>query len=180
MKKYTDIDTSLGPVRLVSDGIALSGLYFIGQKYGPEPTDDWRQDREFTLFRHVEAQITAYISGRLKTFNVPIRSEGTPFQHRVWQAIAAIPFGATLSYSALAARIDAPSSIRAVGAATGRNPISLIVPCHRVIGRDGALTGYAGGLDRKRTLLDFEASLTGEERSPALPRIREKPAAVVG
>ncbi|MDC4224570.1 MAG: methylated-DNA--[protein]-cysteine S-methyltransferase [Candidatus Manganitrophus sp.] len=94
--------------------------------------------RNFNLFRDAEAQITAYMSGRLQTFDMPIRFEGTPFQRRVWQAIAAIPFGTTLSYSALAERIGAPSSMRAVGAATGRNPISLIVPCHRVVGRDGA------------------------------------------
>jgi methylated-DNA-[protein]-cysteine S-methyltransferase len=165
MKIYTEIDTSLGSVRLVSDGDALTGLYFVGQKYAPEPAAYWKRDPGLTLFRDVEAQIAAYMSGRLQTFDVPIRLEGTSFQRRVWQGIAVIPFGSTLSYSALAARIGAPSSMRAVGAATGRNPISLIVPCHRVIGRDGALTGYAGGLDRKRALLDFEAGLTGKQRS---------------
>jgi methylated-DNA-[protein]-cysteine S-methyltransferase len=174
MKIYTDIDTSLGPILLVSDGDALMGLYFIGQKYGPEPTAHWKRDPGSVVFREVEAQIAAYRSGQLHTFDVPIRFEGTPFQCRVWQAIAAIPFGATLSYSALAAQIGAPSSMRAVGAATGRNPISLIVPCHRVIGRDGALTGYAGGLDRKRALLDFEASLTGKQRFFAPLRMAEK------
>lgn len=159
MNIYTDVDTPLGPILLVSDGAALTGFYFIGQKYAPETTALWRRDPGLALFRDVEAQIAAYTSGRLQTFDVPIRFEGTPFQLRVWQAIAAIPFGTTLSYSALAERIGAPSSMRAVGAATGRNPISLIVPCHRVVGRDGALTGYAGGLDRKRVLLNFESVL---------------------
>lgn len=177
MSLYTKIDSPLGPILLVSDGAALTGFYFVGQKYAPE-TDRWRRDPELGLFHDAEAQIAAYTSGELKTFDLPIRFKGTPFQLRVWQAIAAIPFGATLSYSALAERIAAPSSIRAVGAATGRNPISLIVPCHRVVGRDGALTGYAGGLDRKRALLDFESDLTGQ-RSYALLRMTEKTAIVV-
>lgn len=158
MKRYTEIDSPLGPILLVSDGTALTGFYFIGQKYAPV-TDPWRRDPGLNLFRDAEAQIAAYLSGRRRTFDVPIRFEGTPFQLRVWQAIAAIPFGQTQSYSALAERIGAPSSMRAVGAATGRNPISLIVPCHRVVGRDGALTGYAGGLDRKRALLNFESGV---------------------
>lgn len=156
MNLYTDIDSPLGPILLVSDGAALTGFYFIGQKYAPDETP-WKRDPKLQLFRDAETQIAAYTSGRLQTFDLPIRFKGTPFQLQVWQAIAAIPFGATLSYSALAARIGAPSSMRAVGAATGRNPISLIVPCHRVVGRDGALTGYAGGLDRKRALLNFES-----------------------
>lgn len=156
---YTEIDSPLGPILLVSNATALTGFYFVGQKYAPVTTDHWRRDPELPLFRDVEAQVAAYASARRQTFDVPIRFEGTPFQLRVWQAIAAIPFGTTLSYSALAERIGAPSSMRAVGAATGRNPISLIVPCHRVVGRDGALTGYAGGLDRKRALLDFESGL---------------------
>lgn len=179
MPIYTEVETPLGPVRLVSDGGALTGLYFVGQKYGPEPTVAWKWDGRFKLFRDVETQIAAYRSGKLKTFDVPIRFEGTPFQRRVWQAIAAIPFGATLSYSAVADRIGAPSSMRAVGAATGRNPISLIVPCHRVVGRDGALTGYAGGLDRKRALLDFESGLTSRRRSFAPLRTTEKTANIV-
>ncbi|MCG3112054.1 MAG: methylated-DNA--[protein]-cysteine S-methyltransferase [Candidatus Manganitrophus sp. SB1] len=158
MNLYTDIDSPLGPILLVSDGAVLTGFYFVGQKYAPDATP-WKRDPGLPLFRDAEAQIAAYTSGKLKTFNLPIRFKGTPFQLRVWQAIAAIPFGATQSYSVLAARIGAPSSMRAVGAATGRNPISLIVPCHRVVGRDGALTGYAGGLDRKRALLDFESGL---------------------
>lgn len=178
MNLYTEIDSPLGPIVLVSDGAALTGFYFVGQKYAPQTTDRWRRHPELKLFHDVQTQIKTYLSGRLKAFDVPIRFEGTPFQRRVWQAIAAIPFGATLSYSALAESIGAPSSMRAVGAATGRNPISLIVPCHRVVGRNGALTGYAGGLDRKQALLDFEASLTGEQRSPAPLRIREKTATV--
>lgn len=156
MNFYTDIDSPLGSILLVSDGAAITGFYFIGQKYAPDATP-WKRDPKLQLFCDAEAQIAAYTSGRLQTFDLPIRFKGTPFQLRVWQAIAAIPFGATLSYSALAAQIGAPSSMRAVGAATGRNPISLIVPCHRVVGRHGALTGYAGGLDRKRALLNFES-----------------------
>ncbi len=159
MKCYTEIDSPLGSILLVSDGAALTGFYFVGQKYAPATTGLWKREPGLKLFRDAEAQIASYLSGRRRTFDVPIRFEGTPFQRRVWQAIAAIPFGQTQSYSALAERIGAPSSMRAVGAATGRNPISLIVPCHRVVGRDGALTGYAGGLDRKQALLNFEADV---------------------
>ncbi len=158
MNLFTEIESLMGPILLVSDGAALTGFYFIGQKYAPV-TDPWRRDPGLRLFQEVESQIAGYTSGRRQTFDVPLRFEGTPFQCRVWQAIAAIPFGATQSYSALAEGIGAPSSMRAVGAATGRNPISLIVPCHRVVGRSGALTGYAGGLDRKRGLLNFESGL---------------------
>ena len=166
MKLYTEIDSPLGPILLVSDGAALTGFYFVGQKYAPATIDLWKREPGLKLFRDAEAQIAAYLSGSLRTFDVPIRFEGTPFQLRVWQAIGAIPFGTTLSYSALAESIGSPSSMRAVGAATGRNPISLIVPCHRVVGRNGALTGYAGGLDRKQVLLDFESGLnTGLLRS---------------
>jgi len=157
MNLYTEIDSPLGAILLVSDGEALTGFYFVGQKYAPPTTDPWKRNPRLKLFHDVRTQTKAYLSGRLKTFDLPIRFEGTPFQRRVWGAIAAIPFGTTLSYSALAESIDAPSSMRAVGAATGRNPISLIVPCHRVVGRSGALTGYAGGLDRKRALLNFES-----------------------
>ena len=178
MNFYTDIDSPLGSILLVSDGAALTGFYFIGQKYAPDATP-WKRDPKLQLFRDAEAQIAAYTSGRLQTFDLPIRFKGTPFQLRVWQAIAAIPFGATLSYSALAAQIGAPSSMRAVGAATGRNPISLIVPCHRVVGRDGALTGYAGGLDRKRALLNFESDV-GTGRFHLLPLQPDRHGATVG
>ena len=166
LRIYTDLDTPLGPILLVSDGSALTGLYFIGQKYYPEPAANWKHDPALRLFREVEAGIAAYLSRQLQTFDVPVRLEGTHFQTRVWQAIAAIPFGKTQSYTALAESIGAPSSVRAVGGATGRNPISLIVPCHRVIGRDGALTGYAGGLDRKRALLKFELGRNSSRLRP--------------
>ena len=166
MRIYTDLDTPLGPILLVSDGSTLTGLYFIGQKYYPEPAANWKHDPALRLFREVEAGIAAYLSRQLQTFDVPVRLEGTPFQTRVWQAIAAIPFGKTQSYTALAESIGAPSSVHAVGGATGRNPISLIVPCHRVIGRDGALTGYAGGLARKRALLKFELGRNSSRLRP--------------
>jgi methylated-DNA-[protein]-cysteine S-methyltransferase len=171
LRIYTDLDTSLGPILLVSDGSALTGLYFIGQKYYPEPAADWKQAPALRLFREVKAAIAAYFALQIQTFDIPLRLEGTSFQTRVWQAIAAIPFGKTQSYSALAESIGAPSSVRAVGGATGRNPVSLIVPCHRVIGRDGALTGYAGGLDRKRALLKLERGHHSNRLHPAATRL---------
>ena len=106
--------------------------------------------------RECAEQLADYFAGKRTCFDLPIAPRGTPFQERVWQEIARIPFGETLSYAQLAARAGAPGSARAAGAATGRNPLAIVVPCHRVVGTNGTLTGYAGGLARKETLLDLE------------------------
>jgi methylated-DNA-[protein]-cysteine S-methyltransferase len=106
-------------------------------------------------------QVRDFLDGKRKSFDLVLAAEGTPFQQRVWQEIARIPFGETLSYAQLAARAGAPGSARAAGAATGRNPHSIVVPCHRVVGTDGSLTGYAGGLERKTRLLEIEGVLQG-------------------
>ena len=103
-------------------------------------------------------QLTAYFDGELREFDLPLAPRGTDFQRRVWDAVSAIPYGATASYSEIAAEVCTPAACRAVGAANGRNPLAIVVPCHRVIGAAGALTGYGGGLDRKRALLDLEAT----------------------
>jgi methylated-DNA-[protein]-cysteine S-methyltransferase len=141
----------LGDLLLVSNGEALTGLHMVGE--APEP--DWLRDDG--LFRDVRAQLTEYLAGERRTFDLPLRLEGTPFQRRVWDELCRIPFGETISYAELARRVGQPGAARAVGSANGRNRIGLIIPCHRVIAADGGLGGYGGGLDRKRWLLRHEA-----------------------
>jgi methylated-DNA-[protein]-cysteine S-methyltransferase len=111
-------------------------------------------------FAEAEAQLRSYFAGERTTFDLPLAPRGTPFQLRVWEALREIPYGETATYGELAAAVGKPSAVRAVGAANGSNPIAVIVPCHRVIGADGTLTGYGGGLERKRILLDLEAGVT--------------------
>lgn len=163
----TTIASPLGPLRLIGDGHALHGLY---TKPGPEskpgaaahePADE--------LFAEVRAQLDAYFAGHRTAFDVPLVLSGTPFQRRVWGALREIPYGTTISYGELARRVGQPSAARAVGLANGRNPVSVIVPCHRVIGTDGTLTGYGGGLDRKRRLLELEAAVLGQRARTGLP-----------
>jgi methylated-DNA-[protein]-cysteine S-methyltransferase len=161
MKYFTHVDSPLGTILLVSNGSSLTGLYFVGQKYVAQPAEDWIQTEVAQPFRNAKRQLAEYFAGERRTFDLPLTFGGTPFQQRVWHAIAAIPCGETISYSALAKSAGVPGSARAAGTATGRNPISLVVPCHRVVGTNGSLTGYAGGLDRKRKLLALEALLEG-------------------
>lgn len=151
-----DIDTPLGRVRLARTARGLAGLWFEGQKHHPgELAVPQRPDDE--LLREAASQLQRYFAGTLTRFDLPLDLQGTPFQRSVWQALLRIPSGRTCSYGELARSIGAPAAVRAVGAAIGRNPASLVVPCHRVLGTDGALTGYAGGVDRKRALLALEA-----------------------
>jgi methylated-DNA-[protein]-cysteine S-methyltransferase len=157
MNYHTHTDGPLGRMLLTSDGLALTGLYFLGQKYQAMPPENRVDEPWAEPFAQVRAKLAGYFAGARQRFDVALAPEGTPFQKSVWRALAAIPFGGTLSYFALARLLDAPRSVRAVGAAVGRNPISVIIPCHRVIGSDGSLTGYAGGLERKRKLLALEA-----------------------
>jgi methylated-DNA-[protein]-cysteine S-methyltransferase len=139
----------------VSDGEALTGLYPESHKRLPALVGFERNDAFFTGVRD---QLDAYFSGRLKRFEVPLRLHGTAFQKRVWAALAAIPFGVAMSYRAVAEALGNPKATRAVGLANGKNPISIIVPCHRVVSADGSLNGYAGGLEMKRWLLQHEAT----------------------
>jgi methylated-DNA-[protein]-cysteine S-methyltransferase len=147
----------LGTMLLVATGDALSGVYFDGQKYAPAIADDWRRRPDVPVLRAARGQLAAYFAGELRRFDLPLAPAGTPFQQEVWSAIGRVPFGETIAYRELAARVGRPSAVRAVGAAVGRNPLSIVVPCHRIVGADGGLTGYAGGLDRKRALLAHEA-----------------------
>ena len=152
-------DTSLGPVLLAATPRGLAGLWFEGQRHHPDAAA-WQLDRSHAILVDAMRQLDAYLSGRSATFDLPLDLEaGTAFQQRVWRALLDIPRGRSSSYRALGERIGAPSAARAVGAAVGRNPLSVVVPCHRVLGTDGSLTGYAGGLDRKTALLRLEGAL---------------------
>lgn len=158
MKRYTSYESPLGRMLLVSDGSFLTGAYFSGQKYEASPGPDWRPEADLELFGNACRQLQEYFAGKRRVFDIPLRLQGTPFQRMVWNALLKIPFGRTVSYGELAAGVERQDAVRAFGAAVGRNPVSVIVPCHRVIGRNGSLTGYAGGLERKRALLDLEAA----------------------
>ncbi|MCT2585875.1 methylated-DNA--[protein]-cysteine S-methyltransferase [Actinophytocola gossypii] len=150
---YTVMDSPVGPLTLVGDEGALSGLYMTDQRH--RPADNGFGDRDDDQFADAVTQLNEYFAGDRTEFTVPLRPEGTPFRHTVWQALLEIPYGETITYGELAQRIGRPTAARAVGHANGHNPISIVVPCHRVVGTTG-LTGYGGGLDRKRFLLDLE------------------------
>jgi methylated-DNA-[protein]-cysteine S-methyltransferase len=156
---FDRMSSPLGTLLLVATDHGLAGVHFDGQQYEPVVGSDWQHTPEHPVLRAAEAQLTAYFAGRRTTFELPLAPVGTPFQRAVWAAIATVRCGETLTYGELAARAGAPKSVRAAGAATGRNPLGIVVPCHRIIGANGALTGYAGGLERKRALLALEASL---------------------
>ncbi len=146
-----------GRMLLVADGKALTGVSFVGQKYAPRVAKDWRRDGAHRPIAKAKRELAEYFAGRRKRFSVKLAPRGTPFQRKVWKAIAGVGFGRTIPYAELARRAGRPGSTRAAGAATGRNPIGIIVPCHRIVGSNGALTGYAGGLAKKKALLALEA-----------------------
>lgn len=146
----------LGGITLASDGEALTGLWFDGQKRFARGLEEKREAKDLPVFREAARWLDAYFAGLAPDFTPPLALHGTPFQERVWAALMEIPRGQTATYGELAARLS--SSARAVGGAVGKNPVSLIVPCHRVLGAGGRLTGYAAGLDKKRALLALEGS----------------------
>lgn len=157
MKKrlfYDVRESPLGDLRLMAEGDVLTDIRMLEPGEETEPGPGW--ERNETVFAHVGAQLASYFAGELTAFDVPIAPIGTAFQRRVWESLRSIPYGETISYGQLARRVGDPRAVRAVGAANGRNPLPIIVPCHRVIGADGSLTGYAGGLERKRLLLELE------------------------
>ena len=153
---YQLIDSPLGRVLLADRGDGLAGVWFDGQRHYPAETSAWLPASTALLDRAAE-QLGAYFAGKLTQFDLPLAAVGTSFQQAVWQQLVAIPFGQTRSYGQIAQALGKPSASRAVGMAVGRNPWSVIVPCHRVLGSGGQLTGYAGGLDRKRWLLALES-----------------------
>ena len=156
MTYFTYMESPLGRLLLTSNGAALTGLFMEPHRHGPESTEGWLQDDEAEPFPAARRQLSAYFAGTLQEFDLPLALQGTPFQQKVWNELRNIPFGQTWSYGELARRIGQPTASRAVGLANGKNPISVIVPCHRVIGANGKLVGYGGGLDRKTTLLQLE------------------------
>ncbi len=156
MKMHTVIASPVGELTLVADRGVLTGVYFPHHWYRPDPAGFGPRDD--TGFGEITAQFGEYFAGRRTGFDVPVRAAGDEFQRAVWARVARIPYGATATYGDIARGLGDPAAARDVGAAVGRNPLCVVLPCHRVVGRDGALTGYAGGLRRKRFLLDLEAT----------------------
>jgi methylated-DNA-[protein]-cysteine S-methyltransferase len=152
---YTNMESPAGPLLLAANEQGLSMLAFADGRRRILPQPDWRRDD--AAFAEVIRQLRAYFGGKLTKFELPLALQGTPFQLRVWNALCAIPYGTTTSYGELAKQIGQPKAVRAVGLANGANPIAIIVPCHRVIGSNGKLTGYGGGLPLKENLLALEA-----------------------
>ncbi|MFD4139877.1 methylated-DNA--[protein]-cysteine S-methyltransferase [Streptomyces sp. NPDC058572] len=153
-RQHTVVDSPYGPLTLVATDGVLSGLYMTEQRHRPDEETFGGHDE--TPFGEAIRQLDAYFARELKEFDLPMRLEGTPFQRRVWDQLRRIPYGETRTYGELAGALDSPGAPRAVGLANGKNPIGIIVPCHRVIGSNGSLVGYGGGLDRKQRLLAFE------------------------
>lgn len=152
MEVFSRIPSPLGELLLTAEEGFLTGVWFEGQH---EPCGK----RDDAALAEARRQLEAWFEGRLRSFDLPLAPRGTPFQKRVWEEIRRIPFGATRSYGELARLLGRPSAARAVGGATGRNPLSIVVPCHRVVGSQGTLVGYGGGLERKRFLLELEGIL---------------------
>ena len=161
---YAYWDSPLGRMLLVASDSALTGVHFVGEKYYPAICAAWRPHASANFIVQARLQLAAYFAGERKHFDLVVEPPGTPFQRRVWRALQDIPHGVTENYGAVARRVGEPNASRAVGAANGRNPISIVIPCHRVIGANGDLTGYAGGLARKAALLRLEAEGAGEYR----------------
>jgi methylated-DNA-[protein]-cysteine S-methyltransferase len=153
---FDRVASPLGSLLLATDGAALVGAWFEGQRYFPSIDARWQQRSDVPVLRRARSMLAEYFDGRRAHFDVALAPQGTPFQRAIWDQIFAVPYGETIAYRDLAARVAQPSAVRAAGAATGRNPLSVFIPCHRIIGAGGALTGYAGGLDRKRALLALE------------------------
>lgn len=153
---FTFFQSPVGPLQLLSDGARLTGL-FMNQHAHFAPSEAWVEDNAIPPFADARRQLEEYFAGRLREFDLPLSPAGTPFQMRVWEELRRIPYGQTISYGELARRIGSAAASRAVGLANGRNPISIIIPCHRVIGASGKLTGYGGGMERKQFLLALES-----------------------
>lgn len=165
MMNFADLETPIGRLRLVSDGAALQELHL---RPGPRTSllnRGWREDGETAPLPDAIRQLQEYFAGRRREFNLPLALEGSPFQRQVWEELLRIPFGSTLSYGDVATRIGSPGASRAVGLANNRNPVAIIVPCHRVIGADGSLGGFGGGVPMKRWLLRHEGAPVGAQQS---------------
>lgn len=161
-KTHSLMESPIGTLTLVNTDGVLSGLYMSEYRHGPRPGETLGE-RVRRGFEQAEEELREYFDRQRTRFAIPLAMEGTEFQKSVWERLCAIPFGETRTYGQIAEEIGNPKSVRAVGLANGRNPISIVVPCHRVIGSDGSLTGYGGGLERKRFLLELEGALAGEQ-----------------
>ena len=154
---YTTMPSPIGELLLTGDGTSLSGLHMQDGRWPTRVRPEWRRDDQ--AFADVRRQLKEYFAGERTTFDLELDMDGPDFERLVWRALLDIPYGETSSYGELARRIGHPDAARAVGVANARNPIAVIVPCHRVIGADGSLTGYGGGLERKRLLLELESGV---------------------
>ena len=153
---YTEMPSPLGRLLLTAEDGVLTGVHFPGGKHDRPRQPDWLRADDAPVLASARSQLAEYFGARRSGFDLPLAPRGTPFQKAVWKALLAVPFGATSTYGAIAAAIRRPTAVRAVGAAIGANPIGIVIPCHRIVGADGSLTGYAGGLDRKAKLLALE------------------------
>jgi methylated-DNA-[protein]-cysteine S-methyltransferase len=162
--RFTRHDTPLGTLLLAGTSEALHLISLPGDAHEASPEPEWTEDA--APFARARRQLDAYFAGRLKAFDLDLAPEGTAFQLAVWRALASIPYGTTRSYGELARRIGRPRAVRAVGLANGANPLPIVLPCHRVIGADGSLTGYGGGLEAKRLLLRLEGAWPADRRIP--------------
>ncbi len=156
------LQSPLGPITLAATAQGLCGVWFEGQRHGPSDAQvqSWHVDDAHPVLQAAALQLHAFFAGQVQQFELPLDlSAGTPFQQAVWRALLAIPLGQTQSYGDLAKQLLKPTAVRAVGSAVGRNPLSIVVPCHRILGANGQLTGYAGGLWRKQALLQLEGHL---------------------
>ncbi len=159
---YTHFSSPLGKLLLTSAGENLTGIYFPKHQHDHKPASHWRRDA--ACLDEACRQLRAYFAGELRKFDLPLALAGSSFEQRVWNALCKIPHGRTVSYGDIARKIGQPKACRAVGLANGRNLIPIVVPCHRVIGSNGSLTGYGGGLDTKRRLLELEGVLLETRR----------------
>jgi len=164
MRYYDTYESPQGGMLLVANDEGLAGVFFNRQKHHPKRQADWKKDPHHRVLQQAKRELAEYFAGKRQRFEVALSPEGTLFQRSVWKAISTVRFGDTISYSELARRAGHEGSARAAGAATGRNPIGIIVPCHRIMGADGSLTGYAGGLERKRALLALEGAQSSGTR----------------
>jgi methylated-DNA-[protein]-cysteine S-methyltransferase len=156
MVYFTTYESPIQELKLLSDGRSLIGLYMMSERHSLQQQSDWVEDDSVAPFSETKRQLDEYFAGELTEFDLPIQLHGTEFQQKVWEVLKTISYGVTMSYGELAKLINQPNASRAVGLANGKNPVSIVVPCHRVIGANGKLTGYGGGIERKQWLLSHE------------------------
>jgi methylated-DNA-[protein]-cysteine S-methyltransferase len=158
---FLEVDSPVGPLVLVASGQGLLAIEFPRSRH-PVPRDESWQEGGHPVLQCATEQLAEYFAGTRRIFDLPLAPRGTAFQQAVWRSLATIPYGETISYTQLASRVGRPAAVRAVGAANGRNPLPIVLPCHRVIGANGSLTGFGGGLPTKRFLLELEGALPRE------------------